>query len=406
MEMTESGLAGASAPMTLLKIVGGHDQGGVRSCELAFTAQLRELGYRVFGVILGNGMTTSTYQKAFDDSVVVESSLRSVGAGKVRRVTDVARNEWSSGGVARRACLQVGAHLGGHGLLGVAVRRAYFLKVAGLVGRALRLPVFWHMCDSVNDPMGRVYYHSLLRRYGIHPVGNSLYTIRTLLGADADGPYVYPGFSPDRIRIDERSSGCREQLGIPQGAPVFGMVSRLTADKATDLVLEAFLGSEAFRQGAYLLIAGGPTDSEFGRAVAARASASGLGRVHLVGELSNVSPVYAAMDVQINGRRNAEPFGISIVEGMAAGKPVLAYRKGGPEETIVDGVTGWLTEQPTADAYRQALDRAWKMRAEWADMGLRARSAAQRFSTQNQVVKYLETVMAIHAQHRAAINSA
>mgnify|MGYP001591732755 CR=1 FL=1 len=37
-----------------------------------------------------------------------------------------------------------------------------------------------------------------------------------------------------------------------------------------------------------------------------------------------------------------EDFGITAVEAMAAGKPVIAYNEGGVRETVIDGVTGHL----------------------------------------------------------------
>jgi glycosyltransferase involved in cell wall biosynthesis len=51
-----------------------------------------------------------------------------------------------------------------------------------------------------------------------------------------------------------------------------------------------------------------------------------------------------------------EDFGIAAVEAMAAGKPVLALRRGGAVETVVDGVTGVLYEEPTPESFLRALD--------------------------------------------------
>lgn len=51
-----------------------------------------------------------------------------------------------------------------------------------------------------------------------------------------------------------------------------------------------------------------------------------------------------------------EHFGIVPLEAMAAGRPVIAVRSGGPCETIVHGQTGWLCEPTTndfADAYEE-----------------------------------------------------
>jgi glycosyltransferase involved in cell wall biosynthesis len=39
-----------------------------------------------------------------------------------------------------------------------------------------------------------------------------------------------------------------------------------------------------------------------------------------------------------------EPFGLSVVEAMACGTPVLGYRRGALPETVEDGVTGFLVD--------------------------------------------------------------
>ena len=384
---------------TLVKVVGGHDQGGVRSCEFAFTSHLRQRGVRIFGVILGDGGTVAQYRDRFDESVVVDCPLRAFGPGKIKRLTSVLRNEIDSSSTARDVLRAVAGRLAGQHVIGVAVRRPYYLKVSGVLGRALRARVFWHMCDSVNDPLGRAYYRSLLRRYEITPIGNSRYTIATLLGAGTQGAYVYPGYWPERVRIDAAAASYRADLGIASNAAIFAVVARLSEEKATDLVLEAFLQSDAFRHAAHLVIAGGPTDTEFARHIRERVAATGNGQVHLLGEISDVNRLYAALDVLVNGRRNAEPFGISIVEALAAGRPVIAYRRGGPEETIADGVTGWLVNSPSVSGYRQAFDEAWRVRANWQEMGSKARAAALAFSTEKQVEAYIRV---LHAQSPAS----
>ncbi|HJQ39217.1 MAG TPA: glycosyltransferase [Thermoanaerobaculia bacterium] len=58
-----------------------------------------------------------------------------------------------------------------------------------------------------------------------------------------------------------------------------------------------------------------------------------------------------------------EDFGITPLEAMAAGTPVVALREGGVLDTVVEGVTGIFFDRPEVDALRRALDdvetRAW-----------------------------------------------
>ena len=79
-----------------------------------------------------------------------------------------------------------------------------------------------------------------------------------------------------------------------------------------------------------------------------------------------------------------EPFGLSVVEAMACGTPVVAYRRGSMAELVDEGVTGYLAHdvESSVDAVRAAvrLDRA----------GVHARAVA-RFGADRMVEDYLRT---------------
>jgi glycosyltransferase involved in cell wall biosynthesis len=78
----------------------------------------------------------------------------------------------------------------------------------------------------------------------------------------------------------------------------------------------------------------------------------------------------------------AEPFGLSVVEAMAAGTPVIAYQRGSMPEIIDNGVTGFLVAD-TASAVA-ALDAAIAL-----DRGNIRRVAERRFSADRMVDDYL-----------------
>ncbi len=152
----------------------------------------------------------------------------------------------------------------------------------------------------------------------------------------------------------------------PSACHTIAVVSRLVAAKHLDLAIDAMaalrgrISAEAFAP-LRLVIAGGydtrmRDDLETCAALTARAEALGLGeRVAIVR-----SPDDAALRALL-GRARAlvytpalEHFGYVPIEAMAAGRPVIAPNSGGPTETVVDGVTGFL-RPPTADAFAEAL---------------------------------------------------
>lgn len=52
-----------------------------------------------------------------------------------------------------------------------------------------------------------------------------------------------------------------------------------------------------------------------------------------------------------------EDFGITPVQAMAAGRPVIAFAGGGARDTVIDGVTGVLFHEPTVDSLVAAVER-------------------------------------------------
>jgi glycosyltransferase involved in cell wall biosynthesis len=64
--------------------------------------------------------------------------------------------------------------------------------------------------------------------------------------------------------------------------------------------------------------------------------------VHFLGQRTDVPAILHASTVVIQAAVSPEAFGLATLEGMAAGKPVVASRLGGVGEIITDGVTGIL----------------------------------------------------------------
>ena len=150
-----------------------------------------------------------------------------------------------------------------------------------------------------------------------------------------DSAVIHPPVNTGRFRC------------APAGSPddYFLIVSRLIPYKRIDLAVQAFT-----ELGLPLWVAGSGRDR-------ARLEALAGPNVRFLGRV----PDEALPDLYARCRGyilpGLEDFSIAPVEAMAAGRPVIAYARGGALDTVVDGVTGTFFPEPTAGSLAEAVRR-------------------------------------------------
>lgn len=167
-------------------------------------------------------------------------------------------------------------------------------------------------------------------------VANSHYVaerIHKFYGRDAQ--VIYPGADIDSLRPSQPV----------QKADYYLVVSTLARYKNLDVVVEAFA-----QTGRRLLIAGDGPD---------RGRLEKLARHHsnieFLGFVSQTKKVDLLQHARALIFANVEDFGLTPIEALAAGTPVVALRGGGASETLVAGQTGWFFDQPTAAELNQTV---------------------------------------------------
>ena len=163
---------------------------------------------------------------------------------------------------------------------------------------------------------------------------------------------IHNGVDTDVFAPRGRDPELRRSLGAGPGDLIVVSVSRLIGWKGTRVVIEALAGlPERVR---YVVIGEGPEEGNL-RAQAERIGVSK--RVRFLGRVAHADlpRVLSQCDLYVQPSIGEEAFGISVVEAMACGLPVLASDNGGLPEIVVEGETGHLLPPGSIAAWRAAL---------------------------------------------------
>lgn len=144
----------------------------------------------------------------------------------------------------------------------------------------------------------------------------------------------------------------------------FLLISRLGGYKKVDLAVKAFN-----ELGLPLKVVGLGPQFEYLRSIARP-------NVEMLGRIGDEQVTKLLLECKALIFPTYEDFGIVPVEAMAAGKPVLAFAKGGSIETVVAGKTGEFFEEQSADAIIKAVKNFYPEKYDKED----CRRQAEKFS--------------------------
>jgi mannosyltransferase len=160
-----------------------------------------------------------------------------------------------------------------------------------------------------------------------------------------DATVVMHGVDTDLFHPADDKPAQKHELGLPDG-PLIGCFGRIREQKGTDVFVDALLNFLPDHPKAHAVILGRvlPQEQSFLDGITAKIADAGLqDRIHFKGELpwADVLRHYRALDLYVAPQR-WEGFGLTPLEAMASGVPVIATPVGAFDEIIVDGVTGTI----------------------------------------------------------------
>jgi len=228
--------------------------------------------------------------------------------------------------------------------------------------------------------------HALSHSDAITTVSESLRG-ETLATFAMDRPVevIHNFFAPSgRTRSREE---VRHELGIAPNDFLAVHISNVRPLKRIDLLLRAFAAARSERPLRLLVVAG----SSFAPYDALLDDLGLRDRVMVKEGAKDVEDFLLAADAGLYSSEH-ESFGLSILETLFYGKPVVAFRVGGIPEVVVDGECGFLHPFGDIDAMARSLALLASSPERASEMGASGRRRAQSAFTAEQVIPQYEAL--------------
>ncbi len=195
---------------------------------------------------------------------------------------------------------------------------------------------------------------------------------------------IHPGVElvPDQMLSAAHRRIVSERLGLHPRATVVACIGRFQPGKGQAVLIRAAAEVCQRHPNVMVLLVGSEMyglDRGYERELKRLVATLDLQKnVLFAGFCRDVTAIWPAVDLVVHPATAPESFGVSIIEAMAAGKPVVVTDVGGPGEVVVHGESGWLV----APDDERALSRAILMLIESPSLRRRlGRAARQRVAT-------------------------
>ena len=279
--------------------------------------------------------------------------------------------------------------------------------IGGIAARMAGKPVLWHIRDRIDtDYLPRpavILFRWLCRTIPHYVVANSQATLETLrLGANKPHEVVYSGiemqeYSACDVSVVQASPIATEELDSkPAKRRRIGLIGRISPWKGQHIFLTAAAQVRDCFPDVSFQIIGTPLHGEEAYEESLHALVSTLELqdcVEFLGFRRDIPALLAEMDILVHASTTGEPFGQVVVQGMAAGKPVIATNGGGIPEIVAHGETGLLVPMASVTALKEAMENLLSHPAEAKQMGQRGR---KRVSQQFTILQTVRKVTAVY----------
>ena len=188
-------------------------------------------------------------------------------------------------------------------------------------------------------------------------VSHAVEQMVTKSGLVADDKIVTIHNGIDIDKFSQASPGnVRCELHTPAETKLIGIIGHVSEHKGQDVLIKSMPSIIEKDPSVRCVIVGGDfKDGVYVQELKALAKSLGVDeKVHFLGQRSDIPHLMKDLDVFVLASQE-EPFGLVLVEAMAAGVPVIATNRGGPGEIIEEEISGLLVPYGDIDQHSRMI---------------------------------------------------
>jgi len=288
----------------------------------------------------------------------------------------------------------------------VHVNTLYNLQGA-MAAKLARRPLVWHVREADLDSVPARLIKMFVRLLADRVVAISSSVAAKLRGCGDRLHVIHNGIDMTKYEGLPDRHEARQLLGLESEVPVIATIGRLEPWKGQHVLIEAVPSILERYPDTTVLVVGSPAANkpEYAADLQSRCEELGIAQhVLFTGRRDDVPTILAASDALVLPSVSPEPFGRTIVEAMAARRPVIATAAGGPLDIIVDGNTGWFIPPNDSDAITSRVHDVFSDAGRADTMGeLGLRRAHELFSLDRLVNDMGRLFEGIYAHRRRGI---
>lgn len=269
-----------------------------------------------------------------------------------------------------------------------------------------KVPLVWHVHEIIVKPkLISDFINFLMGRYAdrIVTVSNAVlsHIEKSPFIQTSQTKVIYNGVDSERYypQSETDKNHHKEKLGIPKTAKVIGMIGRVNSWKGQADFLSAVTPILEKNQDTYALMVGGVFEGEEWRMedLKQKVKSTQLSeRIILLDFQKDTTSLYNIFDIFVLPSTNPDPLPTVVLEAMACGKPVIAYRHGGVTEMVKEGQNGLFADVGNSNNLRakinELLDDTSKI--ERFSMYSRQRQL-EHFSLESYITSFTKTYLTI-----------